>query len=233
MAISLRPPGLHEATAALLTDVLRLRTQHICQRGASLHGDDDPVDEAAQAREPRPVRETLECGGKVRAGTGVCQAATQFAGQLSLREATHPVERPDGAFPGPHGEREQLRHRGELGEHPRLASGRPPGEEVVRARHPEAQTDRRHHDEGHRPAIPGHEEHRAHGRTDDTAQSAPEDLLRAEAVEVRSHARPQLPAADTVGATHDPLHPAPQLAQEGTGNEADDAARRQAVVEKA
>ena len=118
---------LHERPAALLADVLRLGAQDLGQRGAALDGDDDAVDEPAQARQAGAVGEALQRGGEVGARARVGQAAPQLAGQLAVREPADPVERADGSLARADGEGQQLGDGRELGRASAPRGARPCG----------------------------------------------------------------------------------------------------------
>src|SRR5699024_9449833 len=153
---------------------------------------------------------------------GIGEAPAQLVGQLAVGEAHDPLERPGGALAGTHGEGEQLRDGGELGEHPRLAAVRLPGEQRVTeddaAGEPEDEEDE---EEDRRASLS-----RDEGEPEQAAEGGPtesvDDLLGAKVVGVRLPARPQEPSPDGARPAEDALDPAGEVADEGAEDGRDD-----------
>lgn len=199
--------GLHERAATGLADVLGLRTQDVGERGAALERDGDTLGEARQGRQTGPVRH----GGQGRrdgaASADVGEHARELGREISACRGGDPLESGHRPLARRDGQRQELGHGGELGEHPLLAAPHGGAQLLVAQR--EAEPTRQQHEgrqRDRRRSADRREQQRGEQSGRET-QHRPDDLSRAELVDALGPPGPVEPAADLGAGRTQPLEP--------------------------
>jgi hypothetical protein len=157
----------------------------------------------------------LQGGREVGPSASIGEALAQLGRQLSLREPAHALESPGGTLTGTDGKSQQLGDSRELGEHLSLTLGGRHRQHLVPSHDTgsDSTEDEEHKREDSAAVLEPPQ--RGHHESEHTTTGAPDDLLRAEALDIGSQARTFHPPPHGSSATQQPLDATTEIMDHG------------------